>query len=65
MIASNCRRLAKAMARQGRGTEAFCHAERAVAIYTELRSPSLAKAQVVLKECFAADEPGPAARKKT
>lgn len=53
MIANDCRRLAKALARQGRGAEGVPHAERAVAIFTELRSPELAEAQVVLEECLA------------
>lgn len=51
-IASNCSRLARALARQGRGAEGRCHAERAVTIYTELRSPSLAEAQAALEECL-------------
>lgn len=53
LIASDCSRLAKALARQGRGAEGRCHAERAVAIFTELRSPHLTKAQAVLEECLA------------
>ena len=53
LIASDCRRLAKALARQGRGAEGLYHAERAVAIFTELRSPKLAEAQAVLNECLA------------
>lgn len=52
LIATNCWRLAKALARQGRGAEGRCHAERAVAILTELRSPDLAEAQAALKECL-------------
>lgn len=53
LIAFDCRRLAKVLARQGRGAEGRCHAERAVAILTELRSPELVKAQAVLEECLA------------
>ncbi|WP_295456306.1 hypothetical protein [uncultured Thiodictyon sp.] len=53
MIASDCRRLAKALARQGRGAEGRCHAERAVAICTELRHPDLAGAVATLAECQA------------
>jgi tetratricopeptide (TPR) repeat protein/predicted phosphodiesterase len=53
LIALNDSRLAKALARQGRGAEGLCHAERAVAIYTELRSLKLIEAQAVLKECLA------------
>ena len=52
-IASDSVRLAKALAQQGRGTEGRCHAERAVVIYSELRSPELAWAQEVLDECLA------------
>ncbi|MFL6234096.1 MAG: tetratricopeptide repeat protein [Thermoanaerobaculia bacterium] len=52
LIASNCCYLAKALARQGRGAEGLCHAERAVAILTELRSPDLSEAQAVLEECL-------------
>ncbi len=55
-IAEDCWRLAKALARQGRGTEGLCHAERAVAICTELRSLHLVKAQATLDECLAANE---------
>ena len=52
LIASDCWRLAQALARQGRGAEGRCHAERAVAIFTKLRSPELAKAQAALAECL-------------
>jgi tetratricopeptide (TPR) repeat protein len=51
MIASDCSRLAKALVQQGRGAEGRSHAERAVAIYTELRSPELSGAQAVLDDC--------------
>lgn len=51
LIANNCRQLAKALARQHRGGEGRSHAERAVAIYTDLRSPNLAEAQAALAEC--------------
>jgi tetratricopeptide (TPR) repeat protein len=53
LIAFDCWCLAKALARQGRGAEGRCHAERAVALYTELRSPELNEAQTVLEECLA------------
>jgi tetratricopeptide (TPR) repeat protein len=53
LIAANYRRLAKALARQGRGAEGRYHAERAVAIFTELRSPELIEAQAALDECLA------------
>jgi tetratricopeptide (TPR) repeat protein len=52
LIALDCGRLAKALVRQRRGGEGIDHAERAVAIYTELRSPDLAWAQAVLNECL-------------
>jgi tetratricopeptide (TPR) repeat protein len=53
LIACNCGRLAKALARQGRRVESRDYAARAVAVYTELRSPDLAWAQVILNECLA------------
>ena len=51
LIAADCRRFAEALARQGRGAEGRCHAERAVALFSELRSPDLAEAQATLAEC--------------
>jgi len=51
LIARDCQRLAQALARQGRGAEGRCHAERAVAFFTDLRSPDLAEAQTTLAEC--------------
>jgi tetratricopeptide (TPR) repeat protein len=51
LIAAHSQWLAKALAQQGRGPEGRCHAERAVALYTELRSPKLAEAQAALAEC--------------
>ena len=51
LFASHYQRLAKALARQGRGAEGRCHAEHAVALFTELRSPDLAEAQATLAEC--------------
>lgn len=51
LIALDCRRIAKALAQQSRKTEGLPYAQRAVAIFTKLRSPDLAKAQAVLKEC--------------
>jgi tetratricopeptide (TPR) repeat protein len=53
LIAGHSAYLAKALARQGRGAEGRDHAERAVAIFTELRSPDLPEAQTVLAECLA------------
>ncbi|HKO35621.1 MAG TPA: tetratricopeptide repeat protein [Pyrinomonadaceae bacterium] len=51
LIAGNCRRLAKALVRQGKKQEAFRHAGRAVEIYQKLGSPKLAAAQQILAEC--------------
>lgn len=51
LIASNNRRLAKALVRQGKVTEALTHARRAVEIYTPLGTPDLAAAQATLDEC--------------
>ncbi|HKH44880.1 MAG TPA: tetratricopeptide repeat protein [Thermoanaerobaculia bacterium] len=53
LIASDCWRLAKALARQGGGAEGRRHAERAVAIFTKLRSPKVVEAQAALNECLA------------
>jgi hypothetical protein len=53
LVAYDCWRLAKALARQGRGAEGRSHAERAVAMFTELRSSKLAEAQALLEECSA------------
>jgi tetratricopeptide (TPR) repeat protein len=51
LIASDCRRLAEALAQQGRKTEALPHAQRAVEIFTALRSPELEAARRILAEC--------------
>lgn len=53
LIAGNYSNLAKSLARQGRGAEGLCHAERAVLMFSELRSPNLAEAQETLAECRA------------
>lgn len=52
LIGSDCRILAKALARQGKGAEALPYAKRAVEIFTKLRVPDrLEKAEKALKEC--------------
>lgn len=53
LIGSYSQRLAKVLVKQGRGAEGRFHAERAVTIFTELRSPRLASAQAILNECLA------------
>jgi hypothetical protein len=51
LIARACRYIAKACARQSSQAEGLPYAQRAVAIFTKLRSPDLAEALAVLKEC--------------
>ena len=51
LIASNYRRLAQALVRQGQAAEALPHARRAVTLYTQLGSPELAEAHATLREC--------------
>ncbi|HEV7402458.1 MAG TPA: tetratricopeptide repeat protein [Chthoniobacteraceae bacterium] len=50
LIAEDCRRLAEILARQGKVDEGLPAAERAVALFTLLGSPSLAAAQTTLRE---------------
>jgi tetratricopeptide (TPR) repeat protein len=51
MIAEGCRRLAQAVIRQGRKSEALPYARRSVEIYVVLRSPYLEAARTTLAEC--------------
>jgi tetratricopeptide (TPR) repeat protein len=51
LIASNCLRLAEALAEQGRKDEALPYARRAVEIFTALRSPRLEEARQTFAEC--------------
>lgn len=51
LIASDCDCLAEALAQQDRGAEGLPYARRAVAIFTRLGSPKLARAQKTLGRC--------------
>ncbi|XCN71463.1 MAG: tetratricopeptide repeat protein [Candidatus Electrothrix aestuarii] len=52
LVGANYRRIAKALARQGRPKEGLDYAHRAVDIFTQLRQPDeLAIAQTALQEC--------------
>lgn len=50
LIAGDCRRLAEILVLQGKSTEARAYAQRAVEIFTRLRSPQLAVAIEILNE---------------
>jgi tetratricopeptide (TPR) repeat protein len=52
-IGRNLRIIAKSLAQQGLKAESRPYAQRAVEIFTKLRSPDLADAQAVLRECGA------------
>jgi hypothetical protein len=52
VIGADCRRLAKALARQGRAAEGLPHAQRAVDVFSKLKKPDqLAAAQDALRAC--------------
>lgn len=51
LIASNNYRIAKALLRQVKPTEGLPYAQRAVEIFTQLRSPHLEEARATLQEC--------------
>jgi tetratricopeptide (TPR) repeat protein len=53
LIAEDCRRMAEALARQGKLQDGLPYAHRAVEIYTLLGSLDLAKAQETLQVCMA------------
>ena len=54
LIGADHHRFAKAMLHQQRASEALPHAQKAVAIYTRLRSRDLAEAKAILTACEAA-----------
>jgi tetratricopeptide (TPR) repeat protein len=51
LIASDCRRLAVALVRQGKKAEALPYAQRAVEIFFQLGTPKVTEAREILAEC--------------
>lgn len=61
LIGSNCHRLAKALVSQGELADSLPYAQRAVDIFSRLKSADLADAQATLHECTAEGSPPPGA----
>jgi tetratricopeptide (TPR) repeat protein len=51
LVASDCRRLAEALVRQGKRAESLAYAQRAVSIFTRLGLPDVSYAREILIEC--------------